>query len=572
MPRIIIYLIVTVTQKGGTLMKCHKFNAVFVCASFMIALLSWGCGTEVADEDRIAPLLKGMGDHHHKVTTNDSQAQRFFDQGLILSYGFNHAEAERSFRQAALLDSNCAMAYWGIALVLGPNINARMNPEDNPKAYKAMQKALQLAENVSANEQAYIQALSKRYALNAPEDRTALDQTYADAMRQLAQQYPGDLDAATLCAEALMDLHPWNYWKADGNPQPWTLEILNILEAVIKRSPNHPGANHFYIHAIEASLNPERALASADRLRNLVPGAGHLVHMPSHIYIRIGKYHEGSLANEHAIAADAAYITQCRSQGIYPLAYHPHNYHFLWATATFEGRSKRAIEAARELTTKVHTDMMREPGYGTLQHYYAIPFYTLVKFGKWDDILNEPAPPADLLYPSGVWRFARGMAFIRTGQLQKADVELSALREIANDTTLKHVTIWEINTTYDLMQIAETVLSGELAAKHGDYEQATDRLEKGVRLERELTYDEPPPWHSPVGQNLGAVLLEAGKPAEAEKVYRQDLQKYPENGWSLYGLYSSLKAQGRMEEAQKVKLRFEEAWQSADVHLNSSRF
>lgn len=553
-------------------MLFYRLKTVFIGLLLFSGLFSWRCAAEGTDDEQIAPLLDGMGEHHHAVTTAVPRAQKFFDQGLVLSYGFNHAEAERSFRQAALLDPKCAMAYWGMALVLGPNINAPMNPEDVPKAYEAVRKAQQLAANANPREQAYIAALAQRYSQNPPDDRSTLDLAYANAMRSVAQRFPDDLDAATLFAEALMDLHPWDYWTKDGDPQPWTPEILSTLESVIERNPNHPGANHFYIHALEASPNPERALASADRLRDLVPGAGHLVHMPGHIYIRTGKYHEGSEANERAIKADAAYITQCRSQGIYPLAYHPHNYHFLWATATFEGRSKRALEAARQLTQKIHYDMMREPGYGTLQHYYSIPYYALVKFGKWDEILHEPAPPQDLLYPNGVWHFARGMAFTRTHQLQKASRELEKLQTIANDTTLKHITIWEINTTYDLMQIAREVLTGELAAKKHDYQSAIAHLKTAVRLEDNLTYDEPPPWHSPVRENLGAVLLEAGRPAEAEEVYREDLKKYPENGWSLYGLYESLETQGKTDASTSVKARFEKAWERADVTLTSSRF
>jgi len=371
--------------------------------------------------------------------------------------------------------------------VLGPNINAAMDDEAVQPAYEAVQKALELAPGASKKEQAYIQAISKRYVDHPVEDRSSLDMAYAEAMKGVAEQFPDDPDAVVVYAEALMDLHPWDFWEKDGQPKPWTPEIMTTLEGALKKWPQHPGANHFYIHTVEASHQPERAMVSADRLGSLVPGAGHLVHMPGHIYIRTGRYHDGSEANERAIKSDDAYITQCRSQGIYPLAYHPHNWHFLWATASFEGRSKRAIEAARALTTKVSTSMMRESGYGTLQHYYIIPMYALVKFGKWDDILKEPAPPEDLLYPTGVWHFARGMAYTRTGRLEEAAKELEILQTIAANSTLIQVTIWDINTTANLIHIAEEVLSGELAAKQGKFDSAINHLQKAVEMEDNLT-------------------------------------------------------------------------------------
>jgi tetratricopeptide (TPR) repeat protein len=413
--------------------------SVFVFCLFFVLLIKAGLiradERPTADEGKsIAPSLDGMGDLNHPVTTSNEMAQRFFNQGLVLSYGFNHKEAERSFREAARLDPNCAMAYWGIALVLGPNINAAMDDEAVQPAYEATRKALELAPGASKKEQAYIQAVSKRYVDHAVEDLSSLDKAYAQAMGEVARQFPDDPDAVVLYAEALMDLHPWDFWEKDGQPKPWTPKIVATLEGALKKWSQHPGANHFYIHTVEASHQPDRAMVNADRLGSLVPGAGHLVHMPAHIYIRTGRYHDGSEANERAIESDDAYITQCRSQGIYPLAYHPHNWHFLWATASFEGRSKRAIEAARTLTTKVSQPMMREAGYGTLQHYYIIPMYALVKFGKWNEILNEPAPPEDLLYPTGVWHFARGMANTRTGQLKEAAKELEMLQTIAADT------------------------------------------------------------------------------------------------------------------------------------------
>lgn len=522
--------------------------------------------------ERTAPLLEGMGNLNHPVTTDNALAQRFFDQGLTLAFGFNHWEAERSFREAARLDPDCAMAYWGIALVLGPNINAAMEDEAVPKAYRAIQQALELAPRASAKEQAYIQALAKRYAPESVVDRKPLDSAYAEAMGEVAKRYPDDADATALYAEALMDLHPWDYWEADGRPKPWTPKILRVLESGLQRWPEHPGLNHFYIHAVEASAHPERALPSADRLLHLVPGIGHLVHMPGHIYIRTGRYADVVTANELAIEADKRYLNQSRAQGLYPIGYVPHNQHFLSAAAAMAGMSEKALSAARQLASRQDPALMREPGYGTLQHYFMIPLYAMVRFGQWDPILREPAPESDLLYPTGVWHFARGMAYARSGQLDRADRSLAQLRKIAADTDLRQITIWEINTTYDLLQIATDVLAGEIAAKRGSYGEAVDHLRNAVRLEDRLTYDEPPPWYFPARHNLGAVLLEADRAAEAETVYREDLAKYPENGWSLYGLHLSLAKQGKTQEAEAVKRRFAKAWAQADVRLTASRF
>lgn len=526
----------------------------------------------IATSDYTTPLFDNLGDYHHPISTLSELSQRYFDQGLILTYGFNHAEAARSFQEAAKLDSNCAMCYWGVALVLGPNINAAMDSEAVPEAWQALQNALELSQNASEKEKAYIQALAKRYALESVEDRSRLDVAYANAMRELSQRYPDDLDAATLFVEALMDITPWNYWTQEGEPNPNTSEILATLESVLERNPNHPGANHLYVHAVETSPHPARGLASADRLRHLVPGSGHLVHVPSHIYIRVGQYHDATIANQRAIEADQNYLNQNHTQGIYTLAYILHNYHFLWASATMEGRSQLGIQAARNLAARVNRQMMREPGYGTLQHFYSIPLYALTRFGKWDEILEEPAPAADLKYPKGVWHYARGMAFTAKGQLEDAAQELATLRAIASDYSLKNVTIWEANTTYNLLQIASEVLAGELAAKQGNEENAIAHLETAVSLEAELNYDEPETWYYPIRQSLGAVLLLAGRAEEAENTYQEELKNHPENGWSLFGLTQSLQAQGKMEAARSVQERFDKAWKYADIALTSSQF
>jgi tetratricopeptide (TPR) repeat protein len=543
---------------------------VILITALLLYVLSIRPSQAVA-RDRV-PLFENIGNYHHPITTNSQLAQRYFDQGLRLMYSFNFGGAARSFREAARLDPNCAMAYWGAAMVLGPNINAPMAEETVKEAYSALQKALQLADQTTEREQAYIQALSKRFSPEPVKDRTSFDMAYVKAMGEVVRRFPEDPDARTLYAEGLMVLNPWNYWTKDGEPRPWTPEILTALESVLKRYPNHPGANHYYIHAVEASPNPERGLPSASRLPTLVPGVGHMVHMPSHIYIRVGRYHDAIVANERAIKVDEAYIAKYRPQGDYKLAYYPHNYHFLGAAAVFEGQSRVAIQAARDLASKVDRAVMRQPGYGMLQQFSSMPLYTLVKFGKWDEILWEPAPAKDLVYPTGVWHYARGMAFMRTGQLENAARELEKVRDITDEPSMVQVTIWNINATSSLLSIATEVLAGDLAAKQGDYNKAVSHLEKALHLEEELTYDEPDPWPSPVRQSLGAILIEAGRPEEAEKVYLEDLKKYPENGWSLFGLHQALRGQGKTEQAAAVMNRFKKAWARADITLNSSRF
>ncbi|MBD3886344.1 hypothetical protein IFO70_32150 [Phormidium tenue FACHB-886] len=517
-----------------------------------------------------ASLFEDLGSYTHPISTHNPQAQRYFDQGLILSYGFNHAEALRSFQQAAALDPNCAICHWGMAYVLGPNINAAMEDGAVPTAWEAIQRAVQLSSHASAKERAYIAALATRYTPEPVDDRAPLNLAYANAMREVAKQYPDDLDAATLFAEALMDTTPWDYWQEDGTPKPEGAEIIATLEAVLDQDPYHLGALHLYIHAVEAE-RPELAASAADRLRALNINTGHLIHMPGHIYIRVGRYHDAVIANQQAAAADAHYAHQHQPEGTYPVAYMPHNHHFLWYAAVMSGQREVAIEAAQQTAELVDQSLIREAGYGTLQHYAVIPLYTYVKFKLWDEILTQPAPAQDLVYPTGVWHFARGMAYTAKGQLQQASQELAALQAIAANPALEEVTIWDINTTAHLLQIGSEVLAGELAAKQGNFEAAIAHLQKGVELEDSLNYDEPAPWYSPVRQTLGAVLLQADRPAEAEQVYREDLATYPENGWSLYGLAQSLRAQGKTQEAQQVQARFEQAWQYADTSIAASR-
>jgi tetratricopeptide (TPR) repeat protein len=539
--------------------------------------LSWGCAkppeeASVPEEtEQVGPILEGMGDFHHPISTENEMTQRLFDQGLVLAYGFNHLEAERSFREAARLDPDCAMCYWGVAFVRGPNINSMMDPESVPVAWEAMSKAEEMAPEASEKEQAYIEALSTRYIEDPPEDRTELDQQYADAMRELSQGYPDDLDAATLFAASLMDTTPWDYWEADGSPKEITNEIMATLEGVLAQEPDHPGAAHYYIHTVEKE-RPELAEAAADLLGDAAPGAGHLVHMPSHIYLRVGRYHDSTTANLDAVRADDSYITQCRKQGLYPIAYMPHNWHYIWYSASVEGRKQLALDAAKEMSARVDLENLREPGLGAVQHFWITPLYGYVRFGDWNEILAAPEPDEDLIYPRAVRHYARGMAFLRTDRIDEARSELEQLETLAMDPVLEQVTVWDLNTTAALVDIAVEVLSGEISAAEGDYDDAIDFLTTAVELEDELTYDEPPPWHQPVRQVLGAVLLEAGKPTEAEMVYREDLKSFPANGWSLLGLQQSLAAQGKSDEATDTAAQFETAWQFADVTLESSRF
>lgn len=519
-------------------------------------------------EGQIAPRLQNLGGHKHPITTGSPRAQLFFNQGLILAYGFNHREAGRSFREAARLDPDCAMCYWGQALVLGPNINAPMNAKDEPGAHQLAQKALSLADNVTGREQDYIKALAKRYSAEEKPDRDALDRAYADAMGEVRQRHPDDLDAATLYAEALMDLRPWNYWTPDGRPYEETRTIVSVLQSVLKENPRHPGATHLYIHAMEAA-KPEVAEAAADTLRDLVPGAGHLQHMPSHIYVRVGRYNDAVAVNGKAIQADEDYITQCRAQGIYPLAYYPHNIHFLWMASQWQGRSREAIEAARKVTAKSREHLKDLPEWAQI-FPVSLP-YALVRFGQWDRILEEPEPPRKWIYWRGIWRYARGLAFARKGKFEDAAAGLEKLEAMAADDS-QSVDLIGGNSTAHLLKIAVKSLAGELAAERGDFDTAIALLHDGVLLEDALNYVEPPDWNYPVRQQLGAVLLKAGRPMQAEVVYWDDLRKHPENGWSLFGLAQSLSAQGKDEMAERIEARFRKAWSKADVKLTASRF
>jgi tetratricopeptide (TPR) repeat protein len=558
----------------------YRSHAVFL---FLIALLLAACqSTSPIERTPIAPLLEGLGSHSMPISTTEPLAQRYFDQGLVLAYGFNHAEAARSFRAAQQLDPQCAMCYWGEALVLGPNINAPMDPVANDAAWSALKAARRLSSlrertpetgargpvrtessrkrtPLTAKETALIQALSHRYIETAPEDRSALDRAYADAMRTVAQQYPDDPDVQTLFAEALMDTTPWDYWEADNSPKPVTEEFTAAIERALAQNVNHPGANHLYIHAVE-SVHPEKGLAAAERLDGLVPGGGHLVHMPGHIYIRTGRYHDAVRVNLDASAADERYIAQTKAQGFYPLMYYPHNLHFLWFAAMMGGESTVAIETAEKIEATLSEDMIE------VQRLRPVLVQALVRFERWDDILALPAPPDDRLYAKAMWHYGRGLARVNAGTVEAARAELEALTTIVDSEDAPAL---EQPFFHGLSQIriAQHLLQGQLAGADGMHEVMIEHARAAVRIQDVLPYMEPPYWYYPARQSLGAALMTDGRDAEAEAIYREDLDYFAENGWSLHGLAQSLRAQGRTEEANNVQWRFERAWQHADVQL-----
>lgn len=517
-----------------------------------------------------APLFGDLGTFGRPITTSSELAQRYFDQGLVLTYGFNHAEAIRSFREASRLDPACAMCFWGEAYALGPNINAPMDPAANPEAWRALQAALGALDGETDVERDLVTALAARYAEVAPEDRAALDRAYADAMRSAARAHPADDDVQALFAEALMDTMPWDYYRADGTPKPEALEAIAALESVLARTPDHPGAIHYYIHAVEPSSTPERAEAGADRLRDLVPGAGHLVHMPAHIYLRVGRYHDAAVANEKAAASDESYITQCRAQGFYPAAYYPHNVHFLWAAASFEGRSAVALAAADKLAALIPDEVVGE--FPFVEEFLPIGLYARVRFGRWSELLERSAPPPNQRYVTGVWHYARGMAFAATGRGSEAEREAARVAALAGDEDLAALEFASFATAARLLAIAEQVLRARIATERGRFADAERHLHAAIEMQDRLRYTEPPPWYFPVREALGDVLLRAGRPAEAEAVFRRQLGKTPRNGWSLHGLVAALEAQGRRSDAAEAERERAEAWQLADVELPAAVF
>ncbi|MCC6281067.1 MAG: tetratricopeptide repeat protein [Saprospiraceae bacterium] len=520
----------------------------------------------------LVPLFAGLTENFtYPITTKSKVAQKYFDQGLILAYGFNHAEAARSFKEATRQDPDCASCYWGLAYVLGPNYNSTMKKDVLAEAQEALANARLRADKCSPKENALIIALSKRYPQNTTDDPKPFYIAYADDLKKVSEKYPDDHDIAALYAESLMNLHPWNLWLKTGEPQPWTPQIIDILEGILRKNPRHAQAVHLYIHATEASSNPERCLPYANTLRALIPGSGHLVHMPSHTYINTGHYHEGVLANERAVQIDSQYIKACQVAGVYPFGYYPHNWHFLTACAALEGRSKKALEASQFLAQYIaDKGIMGQPDRLFSQTLYSTPWFIMVKFGKWDKILTEPKPNDTLLYPLSAWTYAQGMASAAKGNVQHAQKCLSILKELEFDTTIAKIDLTDSSKATTIVAISRLVLEGEIAYRKGNLQSAIILLRKGVETEDNLYYDEPPDWLLSVRHNLGRVLIEAGQYVEAEKVYRADLKKYKENGWALIGLYQALLKQGKKTEARLVRMRYEKAWQYADIPLTNS--
>ena len=521
-----------------------------------------------------APLFKGMGEYSRTITTADPGAQRYFNQGMVLGFGFNHAEAIRSFRAAQKLDPSCAMCFWGEALVTGPNINvtakgkAIMSPDEQAAAWAALEKAKAAAASKPEVERDLIEALAKRYSPTPVDDRDPFDHAWAEALGALTRKYPTDDDIAAIYGEAWMNTMPWNYWSDATTPRPEIAPVIAKLEEIIARSPKHPLALHLYIHAMEASATPQKAEAASDTLLTIAPGSGHLVHMPAHIYYRIGRYKDSVDANAAAAKVDEDYIKQCNAQGFYPAMYYPHNIHHLWSSASMQGQSKLAIETARKLADNVSLEQIDQ--FPTVEFFKTVPLQSLVQFAHWDEILAEPQPRADLGFSNAIWRYARGMAFANTGDVKAARNEHAELVKLkANPKVM--VLDGNDYPASALLQIADDLLKGEIALAAGNTRAAIASFEAAVAGQDLLPYTEPPFWYYPTRQTLGAALLTDGKAKEAQAVFEKDLEQYPHNGWSTYGLMLALEAQGKTDEAAMHREHFAPIWQFADIELKTSR-
>jgi tetratricopeptide (TPR) repeat protein len=517
---------------------------------------------------QISPLFTNLGNLHFPISTKNERAQAFFDQGVKLSYAFNHAEGHRSFMEAARLDPNSAMSHWGQAFALGPNINDPLPVDERKnKINEAMVKARKLASKANTKEQALIEALSARYNEDLTADVAELNMAYMNAMAKVVKKFPEDANIQVLYAASVMNTVPWNYWDKDGNPSPNIKEAKAALESAMELEPENPGGHHYYIHMVELPY-PDMGVASADKLVTLMPGAGHIVHMPSHIYIRVGRYLDAVKVNQTAILADEDYIAQCFAQGLYPLAYYPHNIHFLWSSASLLGASEIAIDAAKKTAEKVPTgELVTLP---FLQDFAATPLLAYTRFGKWNEILTTPAPNPDIKHLNLIRHYARGIAFIRKGNMKDAQEELDAIETLKNDPELETLVATANNASIHSAKIAYEIVAGELAAAKGEISNAISHLEKAVEFEDALTYTEPAAWHIPTRQNLGAVLMSVKKFEAAEKIFKEDLDILRQNGWSLMGLHNSLKAQGKLKEAQAIKKEFDKAWQHADIDIDTS--
>ena len=542
-----------------------------------------GCGGEVdiqSSADRAqslaqragAPLFEGMGNYHMPITTADSNAQRYFDQGMVLAFGFNHAESIRSFRAAQTMDPTCAMCFWGEALATGPNINvtsngkAIMTPAERANARAAIDQALALMDGVSPKEQDWIRALNQRYDGQADTPRDPLDRAWANALADMASRYPNDTTVASVYAEALMNTMPWDYWGPNGEAKPDTQAVIASLEAVMEANPDHPLALHLYIHAFEASSNAGKAEPAADLLANLVPGSGHLVHMPSHIYFRVGRYQDSALANIRAAEVDEAYIAQCDAQGFYPALYYPHNIHFLWASATMQGQSALSLDSARRVVANVRVEQVEQ--FPTIQFFRTVPMLSLVRFARWEEILEEPEPHKSFAFARAIWHYGRGVAHAALGNAEAALIELAAIEVL--EPEVDEIFMGNVYPAQALLEIAKSLLRGEMAYRSSDTANAVLAFEEAVTLQDALPYTEPPFWYYPTRQSLGAALLASNRLAEAQAVFEEDLEQYPMNGWSMFGLAEALRRQGDETGAEQITARFETVWQFADVSLATS--
>ena len=519
---------------------------------------------ENADAATRACTAPGFGDVHHPVTTTSPEAQRMFDRGMALDYGFNHNQAKRCFERAAELDPNMAMAYWGIALVLGTNYNLPVDTDREKQAYAAVQKAVALSTGAPAHEREYIQALAKRYTNDPNPDYDALEAAYHNAMRDAYRSYPEDVDAAVLFAESGMNLHPWKLYDRDGNPAPGTEEIVSVLQSALKRDPMHIGANHLYIHAVEASMHPDAALPSARRLAGLAPSSGHLVHMPAHIYIRTGDHEASEHTNEAAARADEMYFGTSHPNGIYPMMYYTHNIHFIAVENAFLGNYAASIAAARKVQRFVEPHVKEM---SMLDGFYSLPLEIMVRFHRWDEILAEPQPDAAFAMSSGAWHFARALAMANAASLEQARSELAALRSAAPEMSKVQINPIGAHNSEVIAQLMDVLVQAHLARAKMKSAEEINQLRTAVSLQDSMDYDEPPDWLYPMREPLGAALLQAGKSAEAEAVFREDLKRNPHNPRSLFGLAESLKAEGKTADARKIQQQSEEGWRKADTKL-----
>jgi tetratricopeptide (TPR) repeat protein len=544
----------------------RKASAWILSIFALGAVASAQPAAQKAPRERPAGLLQGLGGLHHPIATRDPEAQKFFDEGLTLVYGFNHAEAIAMFERASELDPHAVMPLWGIAYALGPNINMDIDPAGEKAAYDALQRARAVASGAPANERAYVEALAKRYSNALGTDYQKLAADYAAAMKALSGRYPDDLDAATLYAESLMDLRPWRLWEKDGRPAEGTLEIVSVLESVLKRDPNHVGANHYYIHTIEASPHPERALPCARRLETLVPAAGHLVHMPAHVYIRTGDYERAIASNETAVEADREFFAETGETGIYPLMYYNHNLHFLAAAAMMAGRYGKARKAADEVARNLEPAVAEMP---MAEFAVPMPLLVLARFGKWEEILAAPEPAANLKMTGALWHYARGLAFAAKDHTGQGRAEREAM---ANEIgQVPKDALFSVNNAREVLGVALKVLDGRIAEAHGDRSRAIEDLREAVAAEDALVYDEPPSFYYPVRESLGAALYRDGRYREAEKVFREDLDRNPRNGRALFGLWQCLLAEKRDVDAAWIEREYREAWNGAEIALDMGR-